>query len=139
MKSKVIQSTALLSVLFVAGCQDKSSDPAKVTPVVSSTTPANNTTGVARNNSITISFSTAMDPATINSSTIIVKQGNTVIPGTVTYTGTTATFTPTDSFLALTNYTVTVTTGAKTLAGTPLAVNVVQVSRPAAPQLRWLW
>jgi hypothetical protein len=124
MKSKIIQLTALL-MLFIAGCQDKSNDPAKLAPVVSSTSPANNATGVARNNSITISFSTAMDPTTINSSTIIVTHGNTVVPGIVTYAGTTATFTPTDSFLALTSYTVTVTTGAKTLAGSPLVTNAV--------------
>jgi hypothetical protein len=66
-----------------------------------------------------------MNPATINSSTVIVKQGSTVVPGTVTYTGTTATFTPTDTFLALTEYTVTVTTAAETLAGKAFAANSV--------------
>ena len=94
-------------------------------PTVSTLSPANNATGVPRNNAITISFNVAMDPATINSSTVIVKQGGTVIPGTVTYSGTTATFTPTDALLALTEYTVTITTGAKTLAGIALAANVV--------------
>ena len=123
--SKTIQLFSLVSILFVAGCKkDAKNDPGP-TPTVSTTTPANNATAVARNNSITIAFSAAMDPATINSSTVIVKKGDTVIPGTVTYTGTTATFTPTDPFLALTEYTVTVTTGAKTLAGTPIAANVV--------------
>jgi Ice-binding-like/Bacterial Ig-like domain len=91
----------------------------------SETNPPNNATSVARNNAITISFSTAMDPATINSSTILVKQGTTDIPGTVTYAGTTATFTPTNSLLALTTYTVTVTTGAKTMVGKPFDSNSV--------------
>jgi hypothetical protein len=122
--SKSIQLVALLSIFFVAGCKKDSKDPSP-TPQVSTTTPANNATGVARNNSIEISFSSAMDPATINSSTVIVTQGTTAIPGTVTYSGTTATFTPTNSLLALTQYTVTITTGAKTLAGNALAANVV--------------
>jgi hypothetical protein len=56
---------------------------------------------------------------------VIIKQGTAVVPGVVTYAGTTATFTPTDPFLALTAYSVTVTTGAKTLAGKPLASNSV--------------
>lgn len=106
------------------GCSNDSNGPAKA-PAVSTTSPADNATNVARNNSIEISFNTAMDPATINSSTIIVKQGNTVIPGDVTYAGTTATFTPADNFLALTEYTVTVTTGAKTLAGRAFDSNSV--------------
>ncbi|HMI65830.1 MAG TPA: ice-binding family protein [Cyclobacteriaceae bacterium] len=123
--SKTIQLLSLASILFIAGCKkDAKNDPGP-TPTVSTTTPGNNATAVPRNNSITISFSAAMDPATINSSTVIVKKGSTVIPGVVTYAGTTATFTPTDPLLALTEYTVTITTGAKTLAGSALAANVV--------------
>ena len=120
---KGIQILALLSIIWVAGCNSKGSDPAPIIPTVNATTPSNNATGVARNNAITISFSAAMDPATINTSTVIVKQGTVVVPGTITYSGTTATFTPTDNLLALTKYTVTVTTGAKTAAGKAMAAN----------------
>ncbi len=122
--SKSIQLLSLLSIFLVAGCKKDHNDPAP-SPKVASTSPANNTLGVARNNAITISFSTAMDPLTINSSTVIVTQGGVVVPGTLTYSGTTATFTPTNNLLALTMYTVTVTTGAKTAAGIPLASNSV--------------
>ena len=115
-----IQLLALLFMFLVGAC--KKDDPSPAVSV--NTMPANNSTGVPRNNAITISFSEAMDPATINSTTVIVKQGGAVVPGTVTYSGTTATFTPTDNFLALTLYTVTVTTGAKTLAGVALASNL---------------
>lgn len=123
--SKTIQLVWLLAILFAAGCSKDSSNVPAGAPTVSSTTPANNATSVPRNNAISISFSTAMDPTTINSSTVIVKQGSVVVPGTVTYAGTMATFTPTDPFLALTHYTVTVTTGAKTAAGHALAANSV--------------
>jgi hypothetical protein len=62
-----------------------------------------------------------MDPATINSTTFLLKQGITVVTGTISYTGTTASFTPTSPLLPNTTYTATITTGAKNLAGTPLA------------------
>jgi len=124
---KAIQFLSVFSIafiLFVASCS-KDDNPAPASPSVSSTSPTNNATDVPRNNSITIAFSEAMDPTTINSSTVIVKQGTTVVPGTLVYAGTTATFTPTNSLLALSNYTVTVTTGAKTLNGTALSANSV--------------
>jgi hypothetical protein len=122
---KSIQFLSLLSILsffFIVGCSDDDKDPV-ITPNVASISPANNATNVPRNNSIDIVFAEAMDPATINSSTILVKQGTIAVPGMVTYSGTTATFTPNDNLLALTAYTVTVTTGAKTLAGKPFAAN----------------
>jgi len=125
-KLKVIQLLSLFSIailLAVSSCsKDDEANP--LAPTAGTMLPANNATNVARNNSITISFSEAMDPATINSSTVIVKQGTTVVPGTVTYSGTTATFTPTDNLLALTAYTVTVTTGAKTISGTALVAAI---------------
>ncbi len=123
----VIQFVSLLSLvsfLFIAGCSDDDTNPVG-TPTVGSTTPANNATNVPRNNSIEVEFSEAMDPSTINTSTILVKTGTTVVPGTITYSGTTAVFTPNDNLLALTAYTVTVTTGAKTLAGKPFTSNSV--------------
>lgn len=127
---KFSSSIKLLSLVFLfvaAGC--KKDDPTPLTEtnttVKATTSPSNNATGVARNNSITIEFSEAMDPATINSTTVIVKQGANVVPGTITYSGTTATFTPTDNLLALTQYTVTVTTGAMTMAGVALAATLV--------------
>lgn len=121
--NQLLSVFSIVLILLISGCsKDEDSSPSP-TPTISDTSPLNNATNVARNNAITISFSTEMDPATINSSTILVQQGTTNIPGTVTYSGTTATFTPTNSLLALTTYTVTVTTGAKTLAGKPFASN----------------
>src|SRR2546427_169521 len=61
-----------------------------------------------------------MDPSTNNTSTFIVMQGATPVAGTVSYTNGTATFTPADHLAPLTTYTVTISTGAKDLAGNPL-------------------
>ncbi len=125
---KAFRLLSLFSIVFIllfTSCSKDDNPSPSTPPTVNSTSPTNNATDVPRNNSITIEFSEAMDPATINSSTVVVKQGANVVSGTVTYSGTTATFIPTNSLLALSNYTVTVTTGAKTLAGIALAANSV--------------
>ena len=92
-----------------------------VAPTVTSTDPINGTTGVSLNKMITANFSMVMDPLTMNTTTFTVKQGNTPITGTVTYTGSTATFTPTANLLEGKLYTATITIGAKNAAGIPLA------------------
>jgi hypothetical protein len=94
-------------------------------PTVNSTSPVNNATGISRNNNIGLTFSEAMDPLTVNSTTFTVKQGETPVAGTVTYNGNTGTFNPTTALSANTTYTATVNTSAKDLAGNPLQSNKV--------------
>lgn len=96
---------------------------AAVAPMVISTDPANNATGVALNKTVTATFNMAMDPLTINGTTFTVMQGANTVAGTVSYIGSTASFNSTVPFTANTVYTATITTGAKNLAGTPLANN----------------
>ncbi len=94
------------------------------TPTVISTTPANSATGVAINRSLTASFSEAMNPATITSSTFTVAApGNTAVTGTVTYAaaGSEAVFTPSANLAANTLYSATITTGATDLTNQALA------------------
>jgi len=92
-------------------------------PTVTLTDPLNNATGVLLNKFIVITFSKAMDPPTVTSLTYLLKQGSASVAGAVTYTGTTATFTPSDNLEYSKVYTGTVTTGAKDLAGNALAVD----------------
>ena len=92
-------------------------------PMVIATDPPNNAVNVPQNKVVTASFSTAMDPSTINGSTFILKQGTNNVAGTVTYAGTTATFTPSVPFTTNTVYTGTITTGAKDLLGNALPAN----------------
>src|SRR6185369_6076866 len=92
-------------------------------PTVSSTIPADTATGVAINQNLTVTFSEAMDPATISATTFTVMQGATPVPGVVTYVGTVATFNPTTDLAANTVVTATITTDAKDLAGNALAAN----------------
>ena len=94
-------------------------------PTVTQTDPLNNATGVAVNKAVKITFSKAMDAATITATTITMKQGTTAVAGAVTYASNIATFTPTSGLAAGTVYAVTVSTGAKDLAGNALANNLV--------------
>lgn len=97
--------------------------PDVLAPTITSTDPTNNDIDVVRNKVISVNFSEAMDPTSINADTFVLKQAGTAIGGTVSYTGTTAKFTSSTTFAASTDYTVTITTGATDVAGNPLAAN----------------
>jgi hypothetical protein len=92
-------------------------------PTVTLTDPVNNATGVLLNKAIVVTFSKAMDAATVTSLTYLLADGTNSVSGTVTNTTTAATFTPTDGLAYGKTYTGTVTTGVKDLAGNALAVN----------------
>ncbi len=92
-----------------------------VPPTVLSVVPANSSVSVATGSKATITFSEAMDPTTISASTFTLKIGTMAVSGTVTYSGTTATFTPTQSLAASTVYSASLTTGAKDVAGNAIA------------------
>jgi len=98
---------------------------ATTAPTVNSTDPPDNATGVLLNKIVTATFSTAMEPLTITTSTFLINQGATSVAGTVSYSGSTASFTPTGGLLSGNTYTATITTGAKNVAGIPLANDYV--------------
>ena len=92
-----------------------------IAPTVSSTVPINAATGVSINSAMTATFSEAMDPLTITTTTFTLKQGATSVSGTVTYSGTKATFRPAANLAPSTVYTATITAGAKDLVGNAMA------------------
>jgi hypothetical protein len=99
-----------------------------VPPTVIATVPVNGATNVPLNQIVSATFSTPMNPTTINSNTFsLTGPGNTVVPGLVAYAaiGNTLTFTPTAQLAANTLFTATITTGAQDLAGTAMAANYV--------------
>ena len=114
----------LALVLVIIGCTDRvgvTYPPAGDPPTVSTTSPGDQSTGVALNDPITVVFSEVMDSLTITTATFTLAQGTSFISGIVSYTGTTATFTPSGNLLPNTVYSATVTTMVKNLAGTSLA------------------
>lgn len=97
--------------------------PDTTPPTVSSTAPANAATGVALNSSVSASFSEAMMNSTLTSASFQVKDtsGGALVSGTVSVSGNTATYKPTVPLVASTQYTATISTGARDAAGNALA------------------
>ncbi len=97
-------------------------------PTVLVVTPTNGAANVAVGTTVTVTFSEPMNAATINSTTVNVKAASSgaLVGGSIAYdAGTnTATFTPSSPLAFSTGYTVTVTTGAKDLAGNSLSGTV---------------
>ena len=91
-------------------------------PTVIAVTPLANAIGTCLNSVATATFSEAMNPTTINTNTFTLAPG---ITGTVTLDATdkVATFTPSANLAVSTTYTATISTGAQSSGGTPLAAN----------------
>jgi hypothetical protein len=130
-------SSLLYSTLYTAtistGAQDLTGQPAPKTvwsfttitpvPTVTTTFPVDSSPGVPAvnvpiNSALSATFSEAMTPATINSATVLLAAttSGTAVNGVVAYTGgstNTATFTPISGLAYNTQYTATITTGAK--------------------------
>lgn len=90
-------------------------------PQVADTTPAADATGVDVHTVIGASFTKAMAPSTINDTTFSVNDGTSNIAGTISYSGLTATFTPTAALAYETLYSVTIAAGVQDLAGDQMA------------------
>jgi methionine-rich copper-binding protein CopC len=112
------------------------SAPDVTPPTITSSDPANSATGVAITKVVNVNFSKALNATTVNATTFTLKQGSTSITGNVTYSGTTASFTPSASLAYNTTYTGTITTGIKDVAGNALASNYIfSFTTGAAPDL----
>jgi hypothetical protein len=118
-------ATNLDNTALVADYVWKFTTGALVAPIVTSTDPINLATGINLNKTITANFSMAMDPLTINTTNFTLKRGTTAIAGVVTYSGTTASFNPTNDLLENTLYTATISIGAKNVAGVAIANDFV--------------
>jgi hypothetical protein len=95
-------------------------------PTVISVAPLNGALGVCPNTVLTATFSEAMAPATIDTTTFtLMGPGATPVTGAVTLDGTDkiAAFTPSAALALNTLYTATITTGAQDLSGIALASN----------------
>jgi hypothetical protein len=123
---KLFATLAIALVVLIAGCKkDDFVEVVGVCPEVISTIPANLATGVPLGQIITATFNEAMNPVTITTTSYTIKQGTTPVTGTVTYTGTTASFTPSSPLTPNTTYTGRVTTAAKDPRGNALQEDYV--------------
>ncbi len=124
-KNKLLATLIILSVVLIVGCQkDDYKEILGVCPVVVSTNPDNLRTGVPLNQVITVTFNGAMNPATITTSAITL-QGPGATPGTISYSGLTASFTPSSPLKPNTTYTGRVNTTVKDVTGNALQTDYV--------------
>ena len=143
LKSNKILFPAFLVVVLVAGCGDPDKNAGVgnpgspfAAPTVTSVTPPDGSTLVCPNAAvITATFSKAMNPATINTTTFTLSASGTNVSGQVTYIAATnvATFTPSASLAASTTLTATITTGAADTFGNTLAANKVWTFTTSPP------
>jgi hypothetical protein len=98
-------------------------------PTVISTIPASGAIAVPTNQTISATFSKVMDSATITATgtftLAVAGVGGAAVSGTVSYTGSIATFTPSSALTPSTEFTATITTAAQDLSGNALAANYV--------------
>jgi|GEM_PF-590307 len=97
------------------------------TPQVTTRTPVSGATNVDQATTVTATFSTAMDAATVSASTVkLATAGGTAVPATVTYSSATrtATLTPSSALDPTASYTATLTTGLRSDDETPLPAAV---------------
>jgi len=98
-------------------------------PTVTLTIPASGATAVPTNQKITATFSKSMDSATVVAAgtftVAVAGVGGAAVPGTVSFAGSTATFTPNANLTASTQFTATITNAAKDLSGNALAAGAV--------------
>ncbi len=147
-----MQCLLLLVVAFMAGCGSNSQGNQTVSnttkPAVNYTTPVNGgisggvaarralsllsgvtinkaATGVPINTKISTTFTKAMDPSTLTTSTFTVKQGSTPVSGSVTCTGLMAVFAPSTNLMSNTEYIATITTGARDVDGSAMSTDYV--------------
>jgi WD40 repeat protein len=106
--------------------------PDTTSPTVTATSPVNGAAGVGLGSTVTVTFSEAMDAATVSGSTIELRDAsNILVSAAVTYNSSnnTATLTPTLPLLPAMTYTATVKGGAadprvKDVAGNALSASV---------------
>jgi hypothetical protein len=115
----------LLLVLIGAGCKKVMEEAGLqgVCPVVISTSPKDTSESVSLNSKVSATFNEGMNPSTINAKSFTLMQGTTPIAGVISYTGTTATFSPTNNLTPSTTYTGTIAAGVEDVAGNAMVSN----------------
>ena len=123
---KLLTTIAFALVLLFSGCaKDDFNEIDGVCPLVVSTVPEDGDIDVPLNQVITATFNEKMNPSTITKASFTVGDNVALIDGTVTYTDSTAVFTPSSLLDEDTEYTGTITTLAKDLRGNALQEDYV--------------
>ncbi len=142
---KTIKGIDYAFFTVAAGAYTASYTVNSTAPAVNSTVPASAATGVAQGATVNATFNKAMDPSTLNSSTVILRDSaNAVVPATVSYAAATqtVTLTPSSNLSSSATYTATVKGGlVKDELGNALASDYVwsftTIAAPSCPCGAW--
>ncbi len=134
---KLLSTIAFAFVLLFSGCaEDDFNEVDGLCPLVFATVPENGDIDVPLNQIITATFNEKMNPSTITGASFTVSANGALINGTVTYTDSTAVFTPSSLLAENTEYTGTIKTLAKDERGNALQEDYVWsfVTVPPLPE-----
>jgi hypothetical protein len=127
--TKLLTALALVMVVLIAGCKkDDFVETVGVCPEVASTSPTNLATSVHFDQIVTATFNEEMNPVTLTQTSYTLSQGakgEALVDGTVSYTGLTASFTPSSPLTPNTTYTGRVKSGVEDLMGNALPTDYV--------------
>lgn len=118
---------ALFWVVVTAGCGASVAPPGSgddlTSPTVTAVTPSDGASAVAPGASVSVTFSEAVEAASVNTSSFTLSQSTQLqpVPGTISVAGNTATLTPGGDLLAGTMYTARVNVGVRDLAGNAMS------------------
>jgi len=99
-----------------------SSAPDTTPPTIASTSPSGSSNNILISSDITITFSEAMDPSTIDTTNVTLQDSNgNSVGGVVSYNNKIATFDPANDLNYSTTYTVTIGTGVRDTASNNLS------------------
>ncbi len=119
-QKNLLATLAMAIVTLITSCaKDDFQETAGVCPTVTATNPLDGATSVPLNKIITVTFNEAMNPDTINSTSFTIV-GTSTLAGTISYSGTTATFTPDFNLTPNTTYIGKITTAVKDVNGNAL-------------------
>jgi len=125
-KRKLLAILSIASVVSITGCKnDDYVEKVGICPIVVSTVPTDKAIDVPLNQIITATFNEKMNPETITQTSYTLQQGTTAIAGTVSYSGTTASFVPASLLSPFVLYTGRVKTAAKDLMGNALQTDYI--------------
>lgn len=102
-------------------------------PTVLSSNPSYGSTGVSTTVQPTITFSEALNPATVTTTNVQLKQGATVIPITVGYSANVVTISPVSLLSSTTTYTISASTSIQDVAGNPMAALFSSIFTTSTP------
>src|SRR5688500_1472416 len=111
-----------ITPLIISCDEDGIIDGDRTPPTVTATTPAAGASGIARNTTVTATFSESISASSVTTTTFtLTPAGGAAVAGTVSASGMTATFTPSAALAFGTTYTARLTTGVTDDDGNALA------------------